>query len=63
MIKLLTLEEIEKYKKQISDIYKEVFKADDFSANFLITRIDDSLKNNIKAIFYLYFQILKQSLF
>lgn len=34
MIKLLTLEEIEKYKREISDIYKEVFKTDDFSANF-----------------------------
>jgi len=50
MIKLLTLEEIEKYKREISDIYKEVFKTDDFSANFLITRIDGSLKNNIKIV-------------
>lgn len=50
MIKLLTLEEIEKYKREISDIYKEVFKTDDFSANFLIARIDGSLKNNIKIV-------------
>ena len=50
MIKLLTLEEIEKYKREISDIYKEVFKTDDFSANFLFTRIDGSLKNNIKIV-------------
>ena len=34
MIKLLTLEEIEKYKREISDIYKEVFKTDDFDKYF-----------------------------
>ncbi len=50
MIKLLTLEEIEKYKREIACIYKEVFNADDFSTDFLITRIDESLKNNIKII-------------
>ena len=44
------IEEIEKYKVEMAKIYKEVFKADDFSANFLITRIDDSLKNNIKIV-------------
>lgn len=46
MIKLLSLEEIAKYKEEISRIYKDVFKTNDATANFLITRIDGSLGLN-----------------
>ena len=47
MIKLLTLEEIKNKKYEIAKIYKEVFKTDDSTADFLVTRIDESLGLNI----------------